>query len=392
MSAMNRLGWLCLLGLACGGCSSYCQTPPRSYLADQATPDLVLGQYHLDSRLQERVLALDPRHVSQQDVRQVLSRCPAPRIVNIHGGTLLVWRQMRSFSRFLEAMGYPQRQIRHPIWGSYSFSCYGSSDKLAGLIAWYYERDGMRPMLIGHSQGGMEAVKVLHQLCGGFGSSKRVYNPMTGRYEDRDWIVDPLTGRKLSVVGNVQVSFASAVGAGGLTRFLPNQWSMAGRLRSIPDSACEFTGFYMNADLLGGDLLGLGSANAYHATGCAKVRTMLLPLGHEHYFVPFTAHLADDARTRQWISQYVADDRPGTITAPAGPATNIVWAAEMWAAVRRHWCLEVQRLVRAQREWRNGPRMAGKAGGGLDVGADVLGGGAGQCAPGPTADPTLAQP
>jgi hypothetical protein len=51
-------------------------------------------------------------------------------------------------------------------------------------------------MLIGHSQGGMQAVKVLHELAGHFDDSLRVYDPLKGAFEDRTTIVDPLTHRR----------------------------------------------------------------------------------------------------------------------------------------------------------------------------------------------------
>jgi len=66
---------------------------------------------------------------------------------------------MTSFATFLEGMGYPSAQLRDPVGGAYSQSPYGSSDRLAGQIAWYYEHDGVRPLIIGHSQGDMQAIK-----------------------------------------------------------------------------------------------------------------------------------------------------------------------------------------------------------------------------------------
>jgi len=65
-------------------------------------------------------------------------------------------------------MGYPAPQIRNPADGSMSYSSFVDSRELAGTIAWHYERDGIAPLLIGHSQGGMMAVKALHELAGGF--------------------------------------------------------------------------------------------------------------------------------------------------------------------------------------------------------------------------------
>ena len=76
-------------------------------------------------------------------------------------------------------MGYPERMIRDPGDGDWSHSPYEDSAQQAGEIAWYYEHDGVRPMLIGHSQGGIQAVKMLHELAGTFGAELRVCNPLT---------------------------------------------------------------------------------------------------------------------------------------------------------------------------------------------------------------------
>ena len=62
-------------------------------------------------------------------------------------------------------MGYPAGSLTNPSDGTYSFSCYESSEKIAGVIAWYYEKEGLRPMMVGHSQGGMQVVKVLRNLA-----------------------------------------------------------------------------------------------------------------------------------------------------------------------------------------------------------------------------------
>jgi len=51
----------------------------------------------------------------------------------------------------LELTGYPEASIRNPGDGTWTFSCYESSDMIAGMIAWYYEKEGMRPIIVGHS-------------------------------------------------------------------------------------------------------------------------------------------------------------------------------------------------------------------------------------------------
>ena len=68
---------------------------------------------------------------------------------------------MFGFCRFLVGMGYPAGSITNPGDGTYTFSCYESSEKIAGCIAWYYEREGLRPMIVGHKSRRI-AYKVWH--------------------------------------------------------------------------------------------------------------------------------------------------------------------------------------------------------------------------------------
>src|SRR6185437_12318099 len=143
---------------------------------------------------------------------------------------------------FLIRMGYPERAVRDPGTHDTSHSPYESSIDLAGEIAWCYEHEGVRPMMIGHSQGGMQLVKVLYELDGKFDDRIDVFNPLTQSAEDRTTIVDPLTGKTRPVIG-LKLSYASAVGAGGVALLLPNQWGMATRLYDIPDTVVDFTGF-----------------------------------------------------------------------------------------------------------------------------------------------------
>ena len=312
----------------------------------------VLRGFSIDPDLEEKILALDPEHITERDIKETLSHAPAPRIINIHGGIYPVHLAMKSFSKFLIGMGYPEAKIRNPKDGSYSYSCYESSEKLAGIIAWYYEKEGLQPMVTGHSQGGIQAVKVLHELAGSFGTNVSVWNPITEASENRYSIVDPLTGDERPVIG-LQVSYASAVGAGGLTRFLPNQWNMMAKLRTIPNSVEEFTGFYMGLDLFGGDFIGFGPSNKYEANGTASVRNVRLPVGYSHVFVPFTEHLAESQEIRDWINNYVQTDKPELTVTFLSSSSNILWAADVWHSIKKHWCLEAQRLIRSKRAMEN---------------------------------------
>jgi hypothetical protein len=304
---------------------------------------------------EEKLLALDPTNVTAQDVRGVLAPAPAPRVINIHGGVASVIPRMVSFSEFLIGMGYPAVSLTNPSDGTYSFSCYESSEKIAGAIAWYYEKEGLRPMMVGHSQGGMQVVKVLHKLAGKPSSCLHVWNPLTWEKEKRSDILDPLSGRRQPVVG-LRLPYATAVGAGGLTRLLPNQWDMNLRLRTIPDSVEEFTGFCKALDLLGGDFLGCGPANQFKAGGSALVRNVWLPTGYKHGEIPDTKHLLNDPKMVDWINRYRPTrepvDRPKLDVQFDGDSSHILWAAEVWYSIKKHWVLELQRLIKAQRAQR----------------------------------------
>lgn len=337
------IGLLLLTG--CAG-SRYYYTETIYY--QPIEKDSVLREFTLDPELEDTILSLDPDQISEQDIKEVLSRAPAPRIMNIHGGIYPVYLAMKSFSKFLIRMGYPEGRIRNPEDGSYSYSCYEDSERLAGFIAWYYEREGMRPMVVGHSQGGMQTVKILHVLSGAFGKSVFVWNPLTEMQEDIDNIIDPLTGRERPVVG-IRVSYATAVGAGGITRLLPNQWNMFTRLRKIPDSVEEFTGFHMGLDIFGGDFMGFGSSNKYEPNGTAQVRNVELPVSYSHVFVPFTQHLAKEKDMRDWINNYVPTEKPVLNVTFESSSANILWAADVWHSIKKHWVIELQRLILAKR-------------------------------------------
>ncbi len=331
------------------GCatSQYSHNIPAYYIDPENSP--VLETYAFEPSLADRILSLDPDSITEEEIKDVLSHGPAPRVINIHGGIYPVHLLMESFSKFLIFMGYPEEKIRAPSDGSYSYSCYEDSEQLAGYVAWFYEREAVRPLIIGHSQGGIQTVKVLHQLSGNFHDRLSVWNPVTEEKEDRFFIIDPLNKSEQPVVG-VSVAYASAVGSGGLTRMLPNQWDMANKLRSVPDSVSEFTGFSIGMDVIGGDMLGFGSANEYKPNGKASVRNVQLPASYSHVFVPMTRHLAKNQEIRDWINAYKPQDKPVLTEKFSSSTANILWAADVWYSIKKHWTLEIQRLVRAQQE------------------------------------------
>jgi len=310
------------------------ENPPAADAGATAAVDDVLAAW---------ILALDPTRISGQDVRDVLARAPTPRIILLSGSLPFV--TMEPFARFLVAMGYPEASVRDPANGDWSYSGYMDSTDLAGTLAWYYERDGMMPMLIGHSRGGMLVLRTLHELAGAFGPTIRVRNPITGETLQRSDVIDPEDGRARPVVG-LKVPYAAALATGKLPRVLLGEWTMLGKLRVVPDTVDEFTGFLIEWDPIAGSFPG---AEPYAASGTARVRTVTLPSSYSHIGLPRTLDLAANPVTRAWIDAYA----PGSIVTmpeddPGIDTTNLLHAADIWYSVKKHWCLEAQRLVRAR--------------------------------------------
>jgi hypothetical protein len=283
--------------------------------------------------------ALDCDRLTPRDIREVLAPAPAPRVIVISGSFDLV--TMDSFARFLAAMGYPADEIRNPADGAWSYSSAESSAKLAGMIAWHYERDRMMPVIVGYSGGGMLAVRTLHELAGSFSSRVRVVDPVTGKTLPRDTIVDPANGRERPALG-LKVPYACALATGSLPRLLLGQWTMLGKLHDIPDTVAEFTAFTIEWDLIAGTFPG---ATPYAATGTALVRNVTLPATYRHTDLPRTEQLAADAVARAWIDGY----RPSAELPLPGAgvdATNLLHAADIWHSIARNWCREAQQAIR----------------------------------------------
>jgi hypothetical protein len=346
----RSIGWLFFV-LLLSGCAMYDRRGLDPACALRVEQSIVRPDRLLSQTSEQAILAIEPEHVTDKDIRQTLANAPAPRIINIHGGIYPVHRQMISFSEFLIGMGYPEASLTNPGDGTYTFSCYESSRKIAGVIAWYYQREGLRPMIVGHSQGAMQTVKVLQKLAGVSAEKLNVWSPLTWKEEDDDEIIDPLTGVRRPVVGLV-IPYATAVGGGGLTRILPNQWDMTFRLREIPNSVEEFTGFCKHKDLLGGDYLGYGAANQYKSMDKAIVRNVWLPSSYRHGKIPNTKHLLKSRQIMDWINNYRPADTP--VDTPKvdqnfnADSDHILWAAEVWYSIKKHWVLELQRWIRSR--------------------------------------------
>ena len=121
---------------------------------------------------------------------------------------------------------------------------------------------------------------------------------------------------------------------------------MLDKLRAIPDSVEEFTGFAIEWDLIAGLF---PRSDPYLATGSATVRNVILPATYTHIGLPETLHLATDPVTRAWIEAYVPVDNAAIPDDAAVDTTNLVHAADIWHSVKRHWAIEAMRLAAAQR-------------------------------------------
>ena len=304
------------------------------------TPRIALP---LDRETEDRILALLPERISGIEMRTVLARAPAPRIIALQGSLAVV--TMAPFAEFLIAMGYPEGRVRNPRDGALSYSSFLDSRELAGAVGWYYEHEGMAPMLIGHSQGGMMAVRVLHELAGNFGHPLAVWNPLSGEAEARTTVIDSLDGKERPLIG-LKVPYAAALATGTLPRVLLGQWDMISRLHEIPDTVAEFTAYSLEWDPIAGNF---GHAEPYRAIGSAEVRNVVLPPTASHIRLPLAKELALDPVTHAWIDEYSPAHVPPPPVAPGVDLANLTHAADVWYSVKKHWCLEAQRLIRALR-------------------------------------------
>ena len=336
-----------LVALVGAGCATL-PPPPLAPSYAQTPENLsVLRGIAIGNALEEKILALNPEHLGAADVA-TLAAGPTPHIILLHGGIYPVHLAMESFGEFLVGMGYPEKNIRDLGTGEWSYSPYDSSARLAGLVVWYYEHDGLRPMLVGHSQGGLHAVKIIKELAGQRAERLSPWNPVTGKTEDRTTITDPLTGKERPVIGT-SVAYASVVGAGGWALALPHQWESLDTLRRIPDNVDEFTGYFIGVDFFALSFPGNPLDRRYENSGKANVRNVELPAGYNHVTVPATADLAQDATVRNWINAFVPGKGMDGSGLPGTAPLHVMWAADVWYSIKKHWCIEAQNLIRARR-------------------------------------------
>src|SRR4249920_720302 len=117
---IGALAGLLFAAIVISGCASRATSRGEAGRVETAVPGAVLASLAVDSAAEDRILALVPERISDQDLRDTLSQGPAPRIILVQGSLPLV--TMQPFAEFLIAMGYPEARIRNPSDGAYSYS------------------------------------------------------------------------------------------------------------------------------------------------------------------------------------------------------------------------------------------------------------------------------
>lgn len=271
----------------------------------------------LTAEARERLLALDPERVDDRQVRELLALAPAPRVLLFKGS---LGADMESFGAFLQRMGYPPQRLRNPATGrySYSFQWNGCScvecEALAGSIHQLVRNEGMAPMLVGHSGGGVTVGRILQLLAAADGAVPRL-------------------------------PFAATLGTGALLRWAPAFPGCAAdvpRLGLVPASVQQFTGYRIAGDPFT-SLMGFGDFRAMGGSAVqADVRNVLLPAQVSHVNAFEVDGYAEHPVVRAWIDAY----RPGSNTplpdAPGLDLTNLRHTADLWHSLRTHWALQAQ--------------------------------------------------
>lgn len=272
----------------------------------------------LGAEARQRLLAIDPEHIGEQQLRELLALAPAPRVMLFQGS---LGADMESFGAFLHAMGYPAQRLRNPATGRYSYSvrwdgchCAECEVLAAGLDAQHRD-EGMAPMLVGHSGGGVTVSRILQLLAAAEGAPR--------------------------------LPFAATLGTGALMRWVPGLPGCAAdvpQLGRVPASVRAFTGYRIAGDPFTA-LLGFGDYRAAEGGDApARVRNVLLSSQVSHVRAFEVDGYAEQPQLRAWISSYQpGSDRP-LPEVPGLDLSNLRHTADLWHSLKKHWALQA-------REW-----------------------------------------
>jgi hypothetical protein len=262
------------------------------------------------------LLGLEPERVSAQQVRDLLSQAPAPRVLLFKGS---VGADMESFGAFLQGMGYPPPQLRNPATGRYSYSfgwdgcrCAGC-DELAAGMGHLVRSEGVAPMLIGHSGGGVTVSRILQRLAAD-GAAPRL-------------------------------PFAATLGTGALLRWAPGFAGCAAdvpQLGRVPASVAAFTGYRIAGDPFT-SWFGFGEYRAADGgSPPARVRNVLLPSQVSHVDAFEVDGYAEQPQLHAWIDAYQPGSDVPLPEVPGLDLRNLRHAADLWHSLKKHWALHAR--------------------------------------------------
>ena len=78
------------------------------------------------------------------------------------------------------------------------------------------------------------------------------------------------------------------------------------------------------------------------------VRTVRLPTAYAHGAIPDTEHLLKSQGMKDWINNFDPQKNP-LLEKFDGDSKHIIWAGDVWYSIKKHWVLELQRMVQAKR-------------------------------------------
>jgi hypothetical protein len=71
-----------------------------------------------------------------------------------------------------------------------------------------------------------------------------------------------------------------------------------------------------------------------------------LPASYHHGSIPDTVHLLKSEAIMTWINNYHPGGELPAVPDFGADSSNILWAAEVWYGIKKHWVLELQQLIR----------------------------------------------
>ena len=287
-----------------------------------------------------------PERISERDVREVLSQAPAPRIINLQGSVPLV--TMAPFAEFLAAMGYPKERLRNPDDGSLTYSSYvdaAAPRRQPGVVlrARRHDADAHRPQpgRHGRDQGAARTGRRLRSIAAGVGSAAR--GGRGAHRHRRPAERRAATGGRAAALPTwpcwPPASCRACCSASG---------RCSARLREIPDTVAEFTGFSLQWDL---DRRQFRQRRAVSGPRLGA-RAQRDAAGERE---PSHAAAGEGAGARPGDAALDRPLQPRTATRqrcrpiPRLDLANLLHAADIWYSVKKHWCLEAQQLIRARR-------------------------------------------